>query len=199
MREGATEILQGPEIKRYDSIVRLAYRLYERAVRGEPAFVGYTDYQRHRRLTIGEILGLTLPLDRRLPVRERREALFDRFRVEAAEKGVTLRRVSLYSENEISAGFPTSLVLDVCTRSDGFPHRVGRVLGVADTGQPLVISDDGELRIGDKLGFFTNLMGCQMELGDSLIVWTDHCQRSQIFQITSVDVLINTESTQKPI
>jgi hypothetical protein len=106
--------------------------------------------------------------------------------------------VSLLAENEISAEFPGELVLDVCTRPDGFPRRVGRVLGVAGKGRPLVITDDGDLRIGDTEGFFTNLMACKMEPEESVVVWVDHCQRSQIFHINHVHPLISAEHPREP-
>jgi hypothetical protein len=185
------------EIKQYELIVRAAYRLYERAVRGEAAFVGYTDQERHRRLSIRDILKVALPLrPRYLPPGERREALRERRRAEAAERARTLRRVFLHAELEVSTGFPGAMVLDVCTRPDGCPHRVGRILGVTDTGQPLVVTEDGDLRISDTDGFFTNLMACEMEPGVSVFVWTDHCQKSQIFRIDRAEVLINAEDPQ---
>lgn len=184
------------ETRRYDLMVRSAYRLYERAVRGEPAFVGYIDHERHSRLSIRDVLEVAPP-SRHLSPLERRNALREHRRVEAAKKGKTLQRVFLWADNEISAQFPGELVLDVCTRPDGFPHRFGHVLGVAGKGRPLVIMDDGNLCVGDAKGFFTNLMACKMKPGESIFVWTDHCQKTQIFRIHNTGTIISAENLQE--
>lgn len=188
------EIKQTRELQRYDTIVRLAYRLYERAVRGEPAFVGYTDISVHQMLPISDILKLALPLRGR-GTGEQRRALWVSWQAEAAEPGNALRRVSLNASVKVS-GFPASLVLDVCIRPDGFPRRLDHILGVCDNGRPTVITEDGNVRIGDMSGFFTNVMACTMEQGGSVFVWADHCQSRQVFRITRVETLIDRNSPE---
>jgi hypothetical protein len=186
LREDPGAAYPGHDIEHYELIVRSANRLYERAVRGEPAFVGYTDPKRHRQLRITDILKVTSPL----PPSERRKGRLRFPPTEAAEQGRTLRRVSLWAENEAAEDFPRGLELDVCTRPDGFPHRLGRVLGLADDKRPLVIADNGDLRIGDAEGFYTNLMACKMEEGEFVGIWADHCQRTHNFRIEHVQELV---------
>lgn len=183
-------------VDNYDKIVRIVYRLYERVVRGEPVFVGYADIEQHRDLLPHTILGLTPPLAP-LPPRQRLEVLQVRgHAASAAKRERTLRRVSLHAEPQASAGFPNKLELNVCTRADAFPDRAVRILGVTDTGRPLVVAEDGGLRISDTKGFYTNLMACEMVPEKSVFVWTAHCQQSQSYQIKDVEVL--TVATEHP-
>ena len=189
--EGSTidlgeETYKGLNLERYDSVVRSAYRLYERATRGEPAFVGYTDHKRHAQLSIKAVLDVKPPLCH-MP---RREAVLERRRLKIAEQGRTLLRVFLSSEDATSKDLPRHLMLNIGTMSDGYPSRGDYILGVADKGRPLMIKDSGDLRIGDTQGFFTNIMASKIDRGSPVLMFMDCCQKTRTFWIERTEALV---------
>jgi len=179
--------------EQYESILKSAYRLYERAVREEPAFVGYTDIQRHGNLSLDEVLDVSPPLQR-LPMQRRVEATRDRRRKKASEAGQSLCRVKLELESEAPTGFPCEIILHLGLRPDGFPHRHSPISGLADAERPLVIMENGDVRLGDAEGFFTNLMATKVAVGQMVIIWMDRCRSSERFRIVQVESFLVTET-----
>jgi hypothetical protein len=180
--------------EKYQFILKIAYRLYERTRREEPVFVGYVDVEKHQQLAIKEILNTDLPI-RHLSMMQRRELNRQRRREKAIEAGRNLCRVTLRSEAETSDEFPAGMVLYVGAAPGGFPLRFVPISGLSDAKRPLSIMANGNVRIGDADGFFTNLMATKMSEGETVILWKDRCRSSRIFRIVQVESFVGAGTT----
>jgi len=178
----------------YELILKAAYRLYERTRRAEPVFVGYVDIETHRQLRIKRILDIELPMPR-WPTEQQRELIQTRRREKAIQAGLSLCRLTLRSEAETSNEFPGEMVLHVGAEPGGFPLRFVPISGCTNTQRPLAIMENGDLRLGDAKGLFTNLMAVKMSEGETVILWKNRCRSSQIFRIVQVESFVGAGTT----